>query len=275
MQHRLFNSELPIHTPENTLVPMDVPRLLVSLTFFGSLAFGQSTTPPAFDVASVRPSQHQVGPDYNNQLTWSSAGLTARNVTLQRLCAEAYHLQLRQVAGPRWIDQDEYDIEANVGGPATREQMAVMLQRLVAARFNVKQHTESREMRVYELVVDKAGPKIHPVDSGGTPTPAAGFHFHGNLRQFADLLAVQLSIPASDNPAEPVRASTSPIPVIDKTGLGGIFDFSVDIHPELGTDMFAQWQRTLQDQLGLRIESRKGNVPVMVIDDAAKTPTEN
>ena len=103
----------------------------------------------------------------------------------------------------------------------------------------------------------------------------AGFHFHGDLRRFADLLAVQLSIPASDNPAEPARASASSIPVLDKTGLPGIFDVSVDIHPELGTDMFASWQRVLEDQLGLRIESRKGNVAVLVVDGAAKIPTEN
>jgi uncharacterized protein (TIGR03435 family) len=62
---------------------------------------------------------------------------------------------------------------------------------------------------------------------------------------------------------------------VDKTGLQGVFDFSVDIHPELGTDMFASWQRVLEDQLGLRIESRKGNVAVLVVDGAAKTPTEN
>jgi uncharacterized protein (TIGR03435 family) len=95
------------------------------------------------------------------------------------------------------------------------------------------------------------------------------------LRQFAGLLAVQLSIPASDNPAEPVRASVSPISVLDKTGLPGIFDFSVDIHPELGTDGFASWQRALEDQLGLRIESRKENVAVLVVDEAARIPTVN
>jgi uncharacterized protein (TIGR03435 family) len=67
----------------------------------------------------------------------------------------------------------------------------------------------------------------------------------------------------------------SPIAVLDKTGLPGIFDFSVDIHPELGTDMFTSWQRVLEDQLGLRIESRKGNLAVLVVDEAARIPTEN
>ena len=153
--------------------------------------------------------------------------------------------------------------------------MALMLRSLVAERIKLTQHSEMREMRVYELLIGKSGSKIRPMRDGQAATPGAGFHFHGDLRRFADLLAVQLSIPASDNPAEPTRASASPIPVLDKTGLPGIFDFSVDIHPELGTDMFAAWQRALEDQLGLRIESRKGNVAVLIVDEAARISTEN
>jgi uncharacterized protein (TIGR03435 family) len=65
------------------------------------------------------------------------------------------------------------------------------------------------------------------------------------------------------------------MPVLNKTGLPGIFDFSVDIHPELGTDRFTSWRRALEDHLGLRIESRKGNVAVLVVDEAARIPTEN
>jgi uncharacterized protein (TIGR03435 family) len=250
--------------------------ILISLALSSSVAVGQaSTTAPAFDVASVKPSQHQVGPDYNNQLSYSPTGITGRNVTLQRLVAEAYHLQLNQVLGPSWLDKNEYDVEAKATGFVTREQMALMLRSLVADRFKLTQHSEMREMRVYELVTGKSGPKIRPAGDGESPTARAGLHFHGDLRQFSDLLAVQLSIPASDNPAEPARASASPISVLDKTGLPGIFDFTVDIHPELGTDMFTSWQRVLEDQLGLRIEGRKGNVAVLVVDQAARIPTEN
>jgi len=91
----------------------------------------------------------------------------------------------------------------------------------------------------------------------------------------ADLLAVQLSIPSPDNPTEPVRASASPVPVMDKTGLSGVFDFIVNMHPELGTDMFTAWRRALREQLGLRLDSRKGTVAVLVVDEAARIPTEN
>jgi uncharacterized protein (TIGR03435 family) len=270
---RGFSCNLPTHLPADMLKAMHALPFLISLALSSSVAIGQaSTTAPAFDVASVKPSQHLVGPDYNNQLTYSLTGITARNVTLKRLVAEAYYLQLNQVLGPSWLDKNEYDIDAGAG---TREQMAPMLRSLVAEQFKLTQHSDMREMRVYELVIGKSGSKIRPVSDGESATAPAGFHFHGDMRQFADLLAVQLSIPASDNPGEPVRASASPISVLDKTGLPGIFDFSVDIYPELGTDMFASWQRALEDQLGLRIESRKESVAVLVVDGAERIPTEN
>jgi uncharacterized protein (TIGR03435 family) len=250
--------------------------LYLAVALSSSLASGQSSTVvPAFDVASVKPSRHLVGPDYNNQITYSPAGITGRNVTLKRLVAEGCHLQLNQVLGPGWLDQNEYDVDARAAAPGTRQQMAMMLQGLLGERFHLKQHRATREMRVYDLSIGKSGAKIHAVNDGDAARAGEGFHFHGDMRQFADLLAVQFSIPAPDNPGEPVRASASPAPVLDKTDLPGVFDFSVDIHPEIGTDMFTAWQRALQDQLGLRIESRKENVAVLVVDEATKTPTEN
>ena len=251
----------------------------LSLTIFlafSTLAVGQaSRAPAAFEVASVRPSQREVGPDYNNQITYSANGIMARNVTLKRLIAEAYHVQLNQISGPGWLDRSEYEVEARAAGASTRDEMALMLRGLLAERFNLKEHSETREMRAYELAVGKSGLKIHPMSEGEAAGAQAGFHFHGDMRQFADLLAVQLSIPAPVNPSVPSRASGPPIPVLDKTGLQGTYDFSVDIHPELGTDLFTLWQRALQDQLGLTLENRKENVEVMVVDQAEKMPPEN
>ena len=250
--------------------------ILLSLLLSSSLALGQaSASAPAFEVASVRPSQHAVGPDYNNQITYSPTGITARNVTLKRLIAEAYRLQMNQIFGPDWIDRNEYDIEARTGSIESRKQVAPMLRGLLAERFKLTKHGETREMRVYELVSGKSGVKVRPVNADEAAGTQAGFHFHGDMRQLADLIAVQLAIPAISSPSEPARASGPPIPVVDKTGLQGIFDFSVDIHPELGTDMFTAWERFLEDQLGLRMENHKVNVEVLVVDDEATIPTEN
>jgi len=98
-----------------------------------------------------------------------------------------------------------------------------------------------------------------------------GFGF----KRFADFLAVQFSIPAAESPNVPARAGGSQIPVLDKTGLQGTYEFSVDLEPELGTDMFTAWKRALGVQLGLKIESQKGDVAGVVVDDVAKIPAEN
>jgi uncharacterized protein (TIGR03435 family) len=257
------------------LYRMRLPHSIVVSAFLMAATLARcQPARPAFDVASIRPSARTVGPDYNNQISWTPEGFTARNVTLRRLIADAWSQQLDQVIGPPWLDHNEYDIEARSAGGATGEQRAQMLQSLLVDRFNLKQHSETRTMRVYELMMGKNGPKIKPVTETESHA-GAGYHFHGDMRQFADLLAVQFSIPAAESPATPVRAGGPAIPVLDRTGLDGVYDFSVDIHPEPGTDAFTGWQRVLDEQLGLRIESRKADVEVRVIEDAAKMPSAN
>jgi uncharacterized protein (TIGR03435 family) len=130
-------------------------------------------------------------------------------------------------------------------------------------------------MRLYELAPDRAGPKIRPIGEGETAKDGGGLRFHGEMRQFADFLAVQLSIPASDNPSQPAIAGGPMVPVLDKTGLTGTYDFSVEIKPEPGSDMFTLWQRELPQRLGLRLESRRGPIEVIAIDSAARIPTAN
>jgi uncharacterized protein (TIGR03435 family) len=91
--------------------------LMLGLSFvLSSPVGGQAPGALTFDVASVKPSQRHVGPDYNNQLALSPSGVTARNATLRLLVSQAYRLQVRQVLGPSWLDENEYDIEARAGG---------------------------------------------------------------------------------------------------------------------------------------------------------------
>ena len=258
------------------LIRMRSPLVLALLIPLGIASYVQAQAPqPAFDVASVRPSQQEVGPDYNNQITYSPDGFTGQNVTLKRLIAEAWHCQLDQIVGPPWLNRSEYEVAARMPEGTSREQTSMMLRSLLTDRFHLKVHSETRQMRVYELTVSQAGAKIHPIAPGSAATPGSGFHFRGDMRQFADLLAVQFSIPASNDPSAPVRAGGPQIPVLDKTGLQGIYDFSVDMRPELGTDAFTGWNRALQYQFGLKIDSRKGDVEMVVVDDALKIPTAN
>lgn len=265
-----------IRTRAHKLRVMRALHLFISLALPVSMAFAQpATTTPSFEAASVRPSQRSVGPDYNNQITYTPVGLTARNTTLKRMIAEAWHVQLSQIIGPGWLGQNEYDIEARAPEGASREQMVLMLKGLLADRFGLKVHSESRSMRAYDLVVAKGGPKIHPVDAGTALAPLPGSHFRGDMRQFADLLTVQFSIPPPSDPSVPVIGLSPQIPVLDETGLQGTYEFNVEIKPELNTDGFTAWSRILEDRLGLKIENRKGDVPVVVVDDAARIPTGN
>ena len=246
------------------------------LSFLSSAAFGQAAARmTSFDVASVKPSERLVGPDYNNQFAFSAVGMTARNATLRRLIAEAHHLQLNQVVGQSGLDQNEYDIEAQAGRAVVREELVMMLRSLLADRFELKQHGETRNMRAYELVIDKGGPKIHPSIAGEEPGTGAGVHFHDDMRQLADLIAIQMNIPVPSDPTQPAVAGGPPALVLDKTGLTGVYDFNVDVRPELGTDGFTIWQRALQDQFGLKLNNRRGDVPVVVVDNAARIPTGN
>ncbi len=258
------------------LVAMRVLPLLILVPLLNSVSYSQvATKTPTFDVASVRPSQHPLGPDYNNQIVYTPAGFTARSTTLKRLIAEAWRLQLSQVIGPGWLSQNEYDIEARAPEGTAKDQMALMLKSLLADRFGLKMHSESRPMRAYALVVAQGGPKIHPVDPGAAVAACPGSHFRCDMRQFADFLAVQFSIPASSDPSVPSIGIGPQIPVLNETGLQGTYEFSVDIKPELNTDGFTAWSRVLEDQLGLKIENRKGGVEVRVVDSASKVPTEN
>jgi uncharacterized protein (TIGR03435 family) len=255
---------------------MNLRRLTILPIVLSAIAFAQPQPPASsFEAASVRPSQHEVGPDNNNQITYSTAGFNGKNVTLKRLVAEAWHCQMKQVVGPPWLDRNEYDVAARAFEGATREQIQLMLRALLAERFSLKQHSESKLMRVYELEIGKNGPRIKPVQDGSASSSGPGFRFLGDMRQFADFLAVQFTIPAPENPGVPVKAGGPAIPVLDRTGLQGIYDFSVDLPPELGTDVFTAWKRALEDQLGLKIESRMDHVAVVVVDDATAMPAAN
>ena len=247
-----------------------IPTTLLSLI---AIVFGHAQqAQTAFEVASVRPSDHEAGPDYNNKIVYSKGEFSARNATLRRLIAEAWQCQMRQVSGPAWLDRNEYDVTARLGGGAGEDQAPAMLRRLLAERFGLKAHEATRAMRVYVLAVGNSGARLKQGDSS---KPGAGLPFHGTMRDFADLLAVQFSIPAPENPSTPVKAGGPSMPVLDRTNLPGVYDFNVDVRPEPGTDVFTAWKRVLEDQLGLRVESRQAEVPIVVVDEANKMPSEN
>ena len=245
------------------------PALIVLLA---GCCFAQSPD-GSFAVASVKTSPAPASRDDRNRIAARPAGFSARNVTLKRLIAEAYGVQSVQVLGPAWIDSSQYELEARTEAPVARDALRPLLQSLLAERFRLALHRESREMRAYELVLDKGGPKIPPATRPADPAAGWGT-FQGSLPEFADLLSIQLSIALPADPSKPGVAG-EPIPVVDRTGLTGIYNFNVDLKPERGDDMFILWQRRLREQFGLRLESRKTKVDLLVIDRAERIPAAN
>ena len=278
-----------------------------------------------FDVASVKQdtaaqnaqtvhSNIPLGP----QDLFSPTGglLLATNWPLFQYMIFAYKLtpnQLRDVQSqlPKWANTDRYDIQARASGNPTKDQFRLMMQVLLADRFKLAIHYETRQLPVLLLVLDKPGklgPQLqqHPEDSpcstapsapGLSPTVAGGFpepcgaisdvqpstpgRFRAGARNMpiatiANSLAVLGNLGSSGNIDRPI---------LDKTGVAGKFDFVVEWTPELNGSRPAgatfqpdptgpTFMEALKEQLGLKLEPQKGPVDVIVIDHVEQ-PSEN
>ena len=235
----------------------------------------QEASAPTFEVASLKPSaetDHVIG-----MFTYPGGRVTATNYTLKMLIHEAWGIEdFRILGGSNWTDTDRYNLEAkppasspsstwvpaNLKTPPNPE-MRQMLQTLLADRFRLKTHPESRKEPVYALVVAKGGPKLTPPAST-TVQPFVSFLPNGLSGNNAtvDQLVERL-------------ASNLRRPVLNHTGLRGNYDFLIDYPPDdAGTDRTSLLIRALQDQTGLKLETEPGTIDVIVIDHAEK-PSAN
>jgi uncharacterized protein (TIGR03435 family) len=226
---------------------------------------------PAFDAASIKPNVSGGGP---SSIRLTPGHVSMQNVSLKKVMLNAYGIQDDReymIAGPEWLTAEHFDVEAAF--PATAQVSAVqqMIQSLLADRFKLVLHKESRDLPNYRLVVAKGGPKISPVEAGASQTSGGAGHFVASkitMQKFADLVARQAGRP-----------------VMDETGLSGVFTFSLDWSPaaSLRVDSAESGDSSsgpsiftaLQEQLGLKLEPGKGPMDVLVVDRMEKLPTEN
>jgi uncharacterized protein (TIGR03435 family) len=240
--------------------------------------------PPAarseFEVASIKPN---VSGDLGRYIRPAAGRFTVSNMTVKDLLAIAYQVRDFQVSGgPGWINSDHYDIEAKADRNATPKHMAEqMLQALLEDRFKLKVHRETKELPVYELTVAKNGLKIHPAKEGSCsdvdPTKQAALNrkpsdFCGYVgMRGGSLEATKQSISDLATTLSFVLGRT----VVDKTGLKEAFDIHLEFAPNDAADSTSPSIFTaVQEQLGLKLESGKGPVEVLVIDQVEK-PSEN
>ena len=130
--------------------------------------FGQAA-PPAFEVASVKPAAPQTDGRVMIRMGGDAGQVDYTNVSLKQVLAKAYDVKSYQITGPSWLDSERYDIVAKVPDGVAKEQIPAMLRALLADRFQMKVHRETKEQSVYAIMVGKNGPKLTKYDENASP----------------------------------------------------------------------------------------------------------
>jgi len=238
-------------------------RAMVALALaLTAQAQSQPTARPEFDVVSVKPGDPSF-PGSGGHLT--PGGLEMRNATLKNLLLYAYRLNEYQIdGGPKWLDSARFDIDAKLPAGAPASQMPLMMQAMLADRFKLRFHRETKVRPEYALVVAKGGPKLQAAAEDEHPSTSQGDRLlKGSALPVSTLARMLISVVGA--------------PVLDQTGLTGKYDVDLKFAPLVETtvqddtlpDIFAALQ-----ELGLKLESTKGPVEVLVIDHA-EMPTAN
>jgi uncharacterized protein (TIGR03435 family) len=229
--------------------------------FAAAFALYAAAQRPVFEVASVKPGNPQTGM-LRSLIT--PGNFRAENATLRILMEDAYQLKPFQLTGgPRWLDQDRFEIIAKAGKSATEDQIRLMVQALLEDRFRLVLRREKKEQTISYLTV-KGQPKLKPSKEGirewsSTTAEREGTVNHVSfyattMSRLADMLSRQLGHM-----------------VTDRTGLTGPFDFEFDAtRGENAVNMFfAPWAPSL-GQIGLKLETGKGPVEFLAIERAEK-----
>jgi uncharacterized protein (TIGR03435 family) len=238
------------------------------------------STLDAFEVATIKPT----APDWKSGrfIRMQGAQFVARNHTVKTLIAAAYNLSPRAISGgPPWVESDHYDIFAKPPGsirPNFDEQTS-MLRKLLADRFKLTFHRESKVLSIYTLTIAKNGPKL----GEGTVSP-------DGPQPLAIVISPQgVWLPARNATigefASVMQRAALDRPIVDKTGLSGRYDFKLAWTPDESQfggiapressestepDLFM----AIQQQLGLKLEATRGPVDVLVIDKVER-PSDN
>jgi uncharacterized protein (TIGR03435 family) len=262
----------------------------ILLFLSSTAAFTQTqAAPPAFEVADVKVNKSG---ELRMAIDIQPGGrVTMRNVPMKVLIVFAYHLRPEALAGgPKWLESERFDVVAKAPETASPDDVRRMAQTLLAERFKLVVHKEQKIMPAYALVLGKFGPKLQPSEtdllSGQRCVPGQGQpdqrHVecrHITLALLADYL-------------QELAPRDFMVPVVDQTGLKGAYDFKLDWTPtasptaaapsaenapatappvEAGPTIFD----AVQLQLGLKLESKRLPLPIIVVDHVERVPSEN
>jgi uncharacterized protein (TIGR03435 family) len=273
---------------------------LLTQAVFGQASGVQNAAPaPTFEIADVHVSAHVSNPNLRGGVL-RAGRYEIRTATMVDLIRTAYGIDADKVlGGPSWLESDRFDVIAKAPPGATPETAKLMLQALLADRFKLVLHTDSHPLPAYALTVGKGGPpKLKEADGSGDigckptvqtpPPPAPGgqnvptimlptflYACHSmTMAAFADALRTM-------NGAQQFFDTS---PVVDQTGLKGAWDFTFKYTPKIppglnvllgpGFEIITIFD-AVDKQLGLKLDSIKMPIPVMIVDSVNRKPTDN
>jgi uncharacterized protein (TIGR03435 family) len=284
---------------------MSVKRNLLVPTL-AIAAFGQ-TGPATFEVASVKVANPNPQPSAGGARIASGCrrptggSVQCNNATLKTILMQAYGVKAYQVEGPAWLESEHYDVMAKIPEGVAVEQVAAMMQALLAERFKVVLHKDSRMLPAYDLTIAKGGIKMKEVDAAEVAAHAAGTA--PPAPKAADRNAMpalgSFTVRMSNSGARTERGKMSMAqitnllsntvgrPVTDQTGLTGTYEMELTymgdppalpgnaaVTPPADSPIATIFQ-AVQESLGLKLEPKKAPLDVLVIESANKVPTEN
>jgi uncharacterized protein (TIGR03435 family) len=226
-----------------------------------------------FEVASIKPAAIPVAREGGNRsrIEQTPKSLTMLNVALSDCVQWAYEVAFFQVSAAH-LSTDSYDILAKTGAPVPGGQLRIMLQDLLAKRFKLAVHRETKMLPVYELVVAKGGSKL-PAANAGTSGPL--MHAAESLPRIQNdsFLFADASMTEFARMLTQLRGID--LPVVDRTGIAGTFDIALKSAPSANREgdsatLFA----IIQEQLGLKLAAAKAPIEVVVVDHAER-PSQN
>jgi uncharacterized protein (TIGR03435 family) len=251
-----------------------------------------SPAPSTFDVASVR--RNTSGESGAQFQIFPGGQFRATNATVRQLIQSAFDFEYERfqfVGGPSWIDVERYDVQAAPASQsddriATPAEIAARVQELLKDRFKLVMRRETREMQRYDLVVSRPGqvtlnagtcaPRGPQPKAAGDARPYCGFSFPPDTGDVQHMAGTGVRI---GELSRRLQQSIEAV-IVDRTGLRGTYDFTLDYlrartlgdqqAVATGVSIFT----ALQEQLGLRLEPRRGPVEVMVIETVQR-PTDN
>ena len=250
---------------------MTPAKLLLLVLLATQLAHAQTST-AAFEVATIKPAAPSN--DGHTHINYPPGDrFSASNITLLALMQWAYSMPERQILdGPSWLVSTRFDIQATADsgdqikgltGEQDRDLKRRMVQALLADRFQLKLHQETRTLPAYDLILAKGGSKLQPTKSTGKSIGTGRTHFNGEGLTMTSI-------------AEELSLITGRV-VVDRTNLADRYDLKLEWTADdaPASDNSAPSLFTaIQEQLGLKLEPAKEPVPVLVIDHV-DLPTAN